>query len=250
MSPVFAGRGDELSVLTDAFMAAASGTPRIVLLGAEAGGGKSRLAAELAGRVTGRALVLTGGCVQLTAPGLPYAPFAAALRELVRERGAEEVAALLPGQAASELAGLLPDFGDPPSATDPETARARLFELLLALLEGLAGQQPVILLIEDIHWADRPTSDLLSFLARNLRDAAVLLLITFRSDTLHRDHPLRRVLAELDRIDGATRLELPRLSRDQVAAQLEGILGRPPDRRSLPPCTGGAAGTRCSPRCC
>ena len=78
---------------------------------------------------------------------------------LVRERGAEEVAALLPGQAAGELAGLLPDFGDPPGATDPETARARLFELLLALLEGLAGQQPVILLIEDIHWADRPTSD-------------------------------------------------------------------------------------------
>src|SRR5207248_2459668 len=98
-----------------------------------------------------------------------------------------------------------------------------------ALLEGLAGHQPVILVIEDMHWADQPTCDLLSFLARNLREAAVLLIVTFRSDTLHRDHPLRRVLAELDRMEATTRLELRRLSRDQVAAQLEGILGRPPE---------------------
>lgn len=228
VSPVFAGREDELAVLVRWFEAAAGGTPGVVLLGAEAGGGKSRLVAEFAARVAARALVLTGGCVELSAPGLPYAPFAAALRALVRERGAAEVAALLPGPGASELAALLPDFGAPPSVTDPETARARLFELVLALLEGLARQQPVILAVEDMHWADRPTCDLLSFLARNLRDTAVLLVITFRSESLHRNHPLRRVLAELNRMDDVTRLELPPLTRDQVAAQLEGILGRPP----------------------
>lgn len=228
VSPVFAGREGELAVLAGAFTAAAGGTPGIVLLGGEAGGGKSRLAAEFAARVSGQARLLTGGCVELSGPGLPYAPFAAALRDLVRERGAAEVAALLPGQSAGELAALLPGFGAPPVPADPETARARLFELVLVLLEALAEQQPVVLIIEDVHWADQPTRDILSFLARNLRDAAVLVVVTFRSDSLHRDDPLRRLLAGLGRVGGVTRLELARLSRDQVAAQIEGVIGRPP----------------------
>ena len=228
VSPVFAGREHELEVLAGAFTAAAGGTPAFVLLGGEAGGGKSRLAAEFAAGVSGRARLLTGGCVELSGPGLPYAPFAAAVRGLVRERGAAEVAALLPGQSAGELATLLPGFGAPPVPADPETARARLFELVLVLLEALTDQQPLVLIIEDVHWADQPTRDMLSFLARNLRDAAVLVVVTFRSDGLHRDDPLRRLLAGLERAGGVTRLELARLTRDQVAAQIEGVLGRRP----------------------
>ena len=227
MSPVFAGRDGELAALAGAFEEAAGGTPRTVLLGGEAGVGKSRLAGEFAARVRDRALVLAGGCVELSTASLPYAPFGAALRELVRERGTAEVAALLPGQAAGELAGLLPEFGALPSGADPTTARARLFELLLALLEGLAERQPVLLVVEDVHWADPATCDLLSFLVRNLRQAAVLMVVTFRSDDLHRNHPLRPLLAGLERMDGVRRLELGRLSRGQVGAQLEGILGRP-----------------------
>ena len=138
VSPVFAGRDAELAVLTEALQMAAGGTPGTVLLGAEAGGGKSRLVTEFTGRVRARAWVLAGGCVELSAAGLPYAPFAAALRELVRERGAAEVTALLHGQAAGDLAALLPGFGAPPPGADPETARIRLFELMLALLEALA----------------------------------------------------------------------------------------------------------------
>src|ERR1700719_2347496 len=111
ISPVFAGRGDELAALAGAV----AGTPRTVLLGGEAGVGKSRLAGEFAARVRDRALVLAGGCVELSTASLPYAPFGAALRELVRERGTAEVSALLPGQAAGELAGLLPEFGALPS---------------------------------------------------------------------------------------------------------------------------------------
>jgi len=225
VSPVFAGRDAELAVLAAAFGEAAGGTPGTVLIGAEAGGGKSRLVTEFTGRVGTRARVLTGGCVELSAAGLPYAPFAAALRELVRERGAAEVTALLPGQAAGELAALLPGFGAPPPGADPETARIRLFELMLALLEALAEQQPLVLVVEDMHWADGPTCDLLSFLVRNLRQAAVLVVVTFRSDGLDGAHPLRRLLAGLERMPGVSRLDLPRLSRDQVAAQLEGILG-------------------------
>ena len=99
VSPVFAGREDELAVLADAFSAAVGRTPGIVLVGAEAGGGKSRLAAEFTARVAGRSLVISGGCVELSSVGLPYAPFTAALRELVRERGTAQVAGLLPGSA-------------------------------------------------------------------------------------------------------------------------------------------------------
>src|SRR5271166_5409087 len=115
-SPVFAGRDDELSVLAAAFGTAAGGTPGVVLLGAEAGGGKSRLTAEFAARVRDRARVLAGACVELSAA---------------------EVAALLPGPGARELATMLPEFGAPPTDADPETARVRLFEVLLALLEVL-----------------------------------------------------------------------------------------------------------------
>jgi DNA-binding CsgD family transcriptional regulator/tetratricopeptide (TPR) repeat protein len=228
MSPVFAGRESELAVLTGAFEAAAGGAPATVLLGAEAGGGKSRLVTEFTMRVAGRALLLAGGCVQVSAAGLPYAPFTAALRELVRERDAAEVASLVPGSGAGELALLLPEFGAPPAGGDPETARARLFELLLTVFEALADQQPVVLIVEDVHWADQPTCDLLRFLVRNLRRAAVTLLVTFRSDSIPRGHPVRGLLAGLERMAGVARLDLPRLSRDQVAVQLEGILGHPP----------------------
>ena len=216
-------------MLGDAFGAAAAGMPQLVLVGAEAGGGKSRLVAEFTARVRGRALVLAGGCVDLGVAGLPYAPFTAALRELVRERGAAEVTGLLPGHDAGELAGLLPELGSPPAGGDPEMARGRLFGLLLALLERLAEKQPLVLVMEDVHWADRSTGELGAFLTRSLRRAAVLQVVTFRSDELNRAGMLRRLLAELGRLDRVTRLELARLSRGQVAAQLEGILGRQPD---------------------
>jgi predicted ATPase len=228
VSPVFAGRKAELTLLAGAFEDAAGGTPRTVLTGAEAGGGKSRLVTEFTATVGDRALVLAGSCVELSAGGLPYAPFTAALRQLVRARGAAEVAGLLPGQAAGELGVLLPDFGTPSAGADPGTARARLFEVLLILLEALAEQQPVVLVVEDVHWADRSTCDLLSFLVRNIQQARVLLVVTFRSDELNRNDLLRPLLAGLARAEGVSRLELVRLSRVQAAMQLEGILGRPP----------------------
>ncbi len=153
--------------------------------------------------------------------------FTAALRDLVREQGPAEVTGLLPGHDAGELAGLLPELGSPPAGGDPEMARGRLFGLLLTLVERLAGTQPLVLVIEDLHWADRSTGELLAFLAGNLRQAAVLRVVTFSPDDLARAGPLRRLLAGLGSLEGVTRLELARLYRRQVAAQLEAILGRP-----------------------
>ncbi|MBC6460102.1 helix-turn-helix transcriptional regulator [Actinomadura sp. HBU206391] len=232
VSPVFVGRKNELTVLTDVYAAVGRGTPATVLLGGEAGVGKTRLVNEFVAQVTrtgerevGR--VLLGGCLELSSAGLPYAPFTAMLRQLVRDIGLDEIAALMPGGTARDLARLLPGFGETPSDPDPETGRVRLFEQMLTLLERLAERAPLVLVVEDAHWADRSTRDLLTFLIRNLRHGTVLLLVTYRSDDLHRTHPLRPMLAELNRVEGVVGLDLPRLGRSEVATQLSGILGRP-----------------------
>ena len=202
VSTVFVGRGAEIETLAGAFDEAAGGTPGTVLVGAESGGGKSRLVAEFTSRVRDRALVLAGGCVDLGPAGLPYAPFSAALRELIRERGLAEVAALLPGNGPGELARLLPELGRPAADGDPEMARGRPFGPLLTLLEQLACERPLVLVIEDVHWADRSTGDLLAFLVRNLRYGPVVLVVTFRSDELDAARGLARLLAELGRMNG------------------------------------------------
>jgi ATP/maltotriose-dependent transcriptional regulator MalT len=229
VSPAFVGRKAELSTLADACDRARGGTPGAVLLGGEAGGGKTRLVDEFAARVRDDVLVLAGGCLELSTAGFPYAPFTAALRQLVREAGAAEIAALMPRDGARDLARLLPEFGEPPADRDPDSARARLFEQMLVLLERLAERRPLVLVIEDAHWADRSTRDLLVFLLRNLRHTAVLVIVTFRSDELHRGHPMRPVIAELERIEGVVRLDLPRLTHAETAGQLTGILGHAPD---------------------
>ncbi|MEV4085973.1 LuxR C-terminal-related transcriptional regulator, partial [Nonomuraea fuscirosea] len=130
--------------------------------------------------------------------------------------------------AERDLARLLPEFGEPSRDGETETGRARLFEQFLSLLERLAEHRPTILVIEDIHWADRSSRDLIAFLSRNLHTPQVLIVMTYRSDDLHRQHPLRPVLAELGRVHGVHRLDLPRLSRDEVAQQMTAILGRTP----------------------
>jgi predicted ATPase/DNA-binding CsgD family transcriptional regulator len=231
VSPAFVGREAELGTLADACERARGGTPGAVLLGGEAGGGKTRLVGEFADRVRDDALVLVGGCLELSTAGFPYAPFTAALRQLVREAGAAEIAALMPRDGARDLARLLPEFGEPPADRDPDSARARLFEQMLVLLERLAERRPLVLIIEDAHWADRSTRDLVIFLLRNLRHTAVLVIITFRSDEMHRNHPMRSVIAELERIEGVVRVDLPRLTRAETAAQLTGILGHVPEPR-------------------
>ncbi|MGH3321022.1 MAG: helix-turn-helix transcriptional regulator [Streptosporangiaceae bacterium] len=223
-SPSFVGRADQLDALDRAFESATHGESRAVFVGGEAGIGKTRLAKEFVARARDSgAHVLIGGCLELGSEGLPYAPFAAALRGLVRAAGPEAVTSLV---HAGALARLLPELGRPVEEPD---ARGRLYEHVLLLLERLAEQAPVVLLIEDAHWADRSTRELLIFLVHNLGAVRVLLVVTFRSDELHRRHPLRPLLAELDRARPVSRLELPRLQRGEVADQCAAILGQDPD---------------------
>ncbi len=229
-SPVLVGRAGQLSALAAALAETARGHPATVLVGGEAGVGKSRLLAEFATRSRDAgSRVLTGGCLELGADGLPFAPFTAVLRELVRDLGAAGVADLLPGGATRELARLLPEFGEPAPAEDAGEARARLFEQVLILLEQLAETSPVLLVIEDAHWADRSTRDLLAFLIRNQQALdGLLIVVTYRSDELHRTHPLRPLLAELDRVGWVRRMDLGRLSGPDTGELAARLLGHPP----------------------
>jgi DNA-binding CsgD family transcriptional regulator/tetratricopeptide (TPR) repeat protein len=227
-SPVLVGRDEQMAALAAAFASVRQGGPSAVLLGGEAGVGKSRLVGEF-GAVAGAAgaRVLTGGCLELGTDGLPFAPFTAVLRDLVHEMGADAVAAMLPGRTTRGLARLLPELGEPDASSDPGEARARLFEEVLGALEYLARHSPLVLVIEDAHWADRSSRDLLTFLIGNQRAiSGLLIVVTFRSDELHRTHPLRPLLAALDRFDWVERMELPRLSQHDTGELAIRILGR------------------------
>ena len=231
-SPVLVGRDEPMAALDAAFDRVRQGGPTAVLLGGEAGVGKSRLVSEFGQAVTAAgARVLTGGCLELGTDGLPFAPFTAVLRDLVHELGADAVAAMLPGRTTRGLARLLPELGEPDTGADffrdPGEARARLFEEVLSALDHLTRHSPVVLVIEDAHWADRSSRDLLTFLIGNQRAiSGLLIIVTFRSDELHRTHPLRPLLAALDRIAWVERIDLPRLTSHDTAALAAGILGR------------------------
>src|SRR6266487_365883 len=234
-SPVLVGRSGQLSALDAALAEAGRGHPSAVMVGGEAGVGKSRLVREFAERSRGTgARVLTGGCLELGADSLPFTPFTAVLRELVRDLGAAGVASLLPGGSSPELARLLPEFGTPAGPDEAGAARARLFEQMLLVLEHLAEAGPVVLVIEDMHWADRSSRDLLAFLIRNQGSLdGVLILATYRSDDLHRTHPLRPLLAELDRIDWVTRMDLARLTRQETGLLMAGLRRLPEETQEV-----------------
>ena len=137
---VLVARTHELAQLDAALGQVRAGRPSTVLIGGEAGVGKSRLAGEFATRAkaAGAVRVLYGYCLGLSAEGLPFAPFTGMLRELVRELGADGLAALLPGQGTRDLARLLPELGEPDVQGDPGEARARLFEEVLSALASPA----------------------------------------------------------------------------------------------------------------
>jgi DNA-binding CsgD family transcriptional regulator len=226
-SPRFVGRAVELARLEGAL---AGGAPRVLLLGGEAGVGKTRLLAEFTTRAqTAGARVIVGSCLHAGEGALPYAPISQALRQLVRELDPATLEHVV-GPGRAELARLAPDLG-PADAAAPvtgELARARLFERLLGVIERLAAERPLVLAVEDLHWADRSTLDLLGFVVANPAEAPVVLVATYRSDDLDRRHPLRPMLAELDRHPTVERLELGRLDRDELEGLLTGILGTAP----------------------
>ena len=232
--PAFVGRGVELHLLDDALDAMIDGRPATILVGGDAGIGKTRLVEELRERARGRgALAATGVCVPAEG-GLPYAPIVGILRDVARQRGDSEGGDLLGrladglGFGAAEPDGRADVYSTMPRMAD-EMARTRLFESILAGFTDLARQTPVVLVVEDLHWADSGTAELLDFLTRNLVDSRVLIVGTYRSEELGRDHPLRARLQELGRHPRVTQLPLTGLDREEMAELIGGIVGHRPD---------------------
>lgn len=235
-STVLVGRQREIAALRDALGRARAGEPTTVLVGGEAGVGKTRLLEEFGRSATeAGARLLVGQCLELGEAGLPFAPFAAALRAVLRRDGP----GVFDGYEA-EFARLLPELARGPAgvaapavALVPDAPRGYLFDLVAELFQRLAAGQPLVLVIEDLHWADRSTRDLIAFLVRAARTARLLLVCTYRTDELHRGHPLRPFLAELDRARGVERIELGRLDRDGTGAVLADLLGAEPLARAV-----------------
>src|SRR4051812_12623278 len=243
VSPVFIGREAELATLTAALDAAVGGDPAVVLLSGEAGVGKTRLVEEAAERASeagagggaGSCIEMGGGrpAVGPPPPAVRPLPLAHASRSLMRATSPEELDEFI-GPARSELGQVLPDL-DPDGALGRaplgEGGTARLLELVVGVIERLAADRPLMFVIEDLHWADRSTLDLVALLVRVLHGARVLVVVSFRSDELHRSHPLRPLVTGWERVRAVQRIELPRLGRAEVAQQLEAILGAPPSAR-------------------
>ena len=231
----FVGRVGELSELLLAVREASAGRSGLVLLGGDSGVGKTRLVGELEQRLAASdeaqpTLVLRGEGVQQSDGELPYAPLLSALRPLVRERH-PALQALSAGSRA-QLGSILPGIdaaGAADETPDPATGQLRLFEAVLELIDILSQAGPVVLILEDMHWADRSTRSFVAFLSRSLRQERLVLLLTYRADELHRRHALRPLLAELDRLERARRIELEPFDREELGEALEDILGAEPD---------------------
>jgi predicted ATPase len=226
--PGFVGRAAELDQLVAAFERAAGGAAEVAFVAGAAGSGKTRLLRELEHCAAERgAWVLRGECKSFGAAQPGYAPITGALRALARDVGPAAFERLL-GPTRSVLARLLPELRAGDGVTDPggALAQARLFRVLRTVLARLAAQRPVLLVVEDIHWADRSTLDLLASLLRGGRGRRVLLVCSYRSDELHRRHRLRPFLAAHER---AGRVALEGLSPSELAAQVAEIAGGPAD---------------------
>ena len=219
----FVGRGHELERLLSAWQGALAGGMRVVLIAGEPGVGKTRLAGEWSQRAYDQeAVVLYGRCDEDL--GAPYQPFAEALRSLVpcigasRLRGLRGVEALL--ALVPRLADVLPDLATPARA-DPDTERYALFDAVVALLEIASASAPIVLILDDLHWAAKPTLLLLRHLLRFGEHARVQIVGTYRSTDLDRSHPLAAMLADLHRSAGlgtANRISLSGLGEDDVTA--------------------------------
>ena len=177
-SPTLIGRGHELDRVAAAMAVAQQGDPAFFLVAGEAGDGKTRFLHEVEdrARATGWS-VLEGGCVQVGTEGLPFGPFVEALRRLSHEMSPADLDELL-GSGRAELARLMPHLlregeSTPGPGHPDSSAQGRLFEHVLLLLERLATRTPLLVVAEDVHWADRSTLELLGFLARNLRHGPI-----------------------------------------------------------------------------
>ncbi|MTD53484.1 helix-turn-helix transcriptional regulator [Amycolatopsis pithecellobii] len=236
-------RGDEMRRLRAGFARAEHGEAGAVLVAGDAGVGKTRLLAELAEFATARgALVLTGRCLDVREGGLPYLPFAEALGPLATADDAAVGAAV---RIRPALARLLPLAQPGPVATaehmsagserdmayrlrpEQDLGQLQLFDAVLGVLTEIAEHRPVLLVLEDLHWADGSTRNLLSFLLSRLRGQRLLVVASYRGEDVYRRHPLRGLLVELVRLPAVAQIELHPLKDADARAFVEALADGP-----------------------
>ncbi len=191
LCPVLIGREQELGALEDALLGANRGQGQVVLLSGDAGMGKTRLSTELQRRAHQLGMkVLWGGCSEAEL-ALPYLPFLEAIGNYLAGADLDQVRDRL-GPIRRELGHLFPQLDPEASSPDADTmnGKLRLFEAILALLAIPTTAGGLLLVIEDLHWADGSTRELLDYLTRRLRSSRILVVCTYRSDEMHRKHPL------------------------------------------------------------
>jgi class 3 adenylate cyclase len=224
LCPILVGREEELSDLEDSLLSALRGEGGVAVLGGEAGLGKSRLAQELVWRA-GRlgCEVMSGACSQADL-ALPYLPFIEAVGNRLAAADVELLKKEL-GPAAVELGRLFPQLssGPAPPEADATQAKSRLFEAMVSVLRAVAADHGLLLIVEDVHWADPSTRELLDYMTRRLRGANTLVLATYRTDELHRKHPLAPLLQSWRRSGQVSTIELKPLSPEAVGQVISAI---------------------------
>ena len=226
VSPVFIGRGAELSRLEAALNRAAAGEPAVVTVAGEAGVGKSRLVSELlATRAPPDARVLAGECSGFAPGALPYEPIVRLLRALVRSGGVAD----LPGSAQPALQLLLPELGAPGEVTaggrGPPPEQARMFSQLEAVFDAAAEAAPLVLMIEDLHWADRSSLEFLAYLCHGLHRQRLAIICTYRDDEVSAASALGAWLADRRHDPRLTEVPVARFTVAELGSQVAAILG-------------------------
>jgi hypothetical protein len=233
----FVGRVEESERVRECWNAAREGGRQALLISGEPGIGKTRFASHAALEFHGDgAVVLFGhGAEEL---GAPYGAWIQALSHLVEHAPEDELGAYAE-RHGGELARLVPAISrrlpqaPPPRETDPETERYLLFAAVVGLLEEASSESPLVVLLDDLHWADRQTLALLKHVVAETHGQRLLLLATYRDSDLSRSHPLVDVLADLRREEGVERLALGGLYEGDVVSIMESAAGHEMDERGL-----------------
>lgn len=217
------GRTGELAQLREAFDQACAGRPSAVLVTGEAGIGKSRLIGEFCAALADRALILSGQCIDLGDASAPYGPLTSIVRDAVAALGVEAARGAV-GAAGEAFRAAVPALAESVDAGAPAEP-GHLPEATANLIEAAARRMPVVLVIEDLQWADDSTIALLSFLVRAIARARVLLLLSYRVDEARRGGTVRESVAQWERSRLVAQLALPRLDPAQIGALADSILG-------------------------
>src|SRR5947209_9497480 len=225
LCPVLVGREREVSLLEDALLAAHRGSGQVVVIAGEAGVGKTRLAMELQERARRAGTAVMVGTTSEAEVALPYLPFIEAIGNYLAGADLDRIKLQLGPATCRQLGQLLPQFEFQTTLIDPgepAQAKLRLYEAILAFFRYAAERSGLLLVLEDFHWADASSRELLEYMARRLRRRTrMLLLVTYRSDELNRRHPLLPLIRGWQRTGMAEPIQLDPLPASAIASMVK-----------------------------